>query len=258
MMLFLLSHTSLGAAVEDHLVPRWPHDELPNYYALLQQKVMVTPADFGRFVVIPSPASLGEESVAIWSAGSRFRVTYTKASRNIWYATMWPKDPEYGLKHHGAVTVSRIDVDISAATAFAVRDAWAKMLRGTAPRRRGGTEQVILDGTDFEFFLRDRTYTMIGTATHGLTGKNTSELIRVGNLLIDYCRSDAVRQARIAQEIQNRASNLSSRVGALLPMGLTNHWSEPLAVLLSGFDSVREFLMFASLALATGRSVRSR
>ena len=40
--------------------------------------------------------------------------------------------------------------------------------------------------------------------------------------------------------------------------GLTNHWSESLAALLSYFDCMRKFLMFATIALASDRSVLSR
>ena len=40
---------------------------------------------------------------------------------------------------------------------------------------------------------------------------------------------------------------------------LTNHhWSEPLAAPLSGFDFMRQFSIFATPALASGRSIPSR
>lgn len=39
---------------------------------------------------------------------------------------------------------------------------------------------------------------------------------------------------------------------------LTRHWSEPLAVLLSGSDLVREFSIFIMLFPASGRSVLYR
>ena len=41
-------------------------------------------------------------------------------------------------------------------------------------------------------------------------------------------------------------------------MSLTNRWSQPLAVVKSIFDFMKQFLMFATLALASGGSALSR
>jgi hypothetical protein len=40
--------------------------------------------------------------------------------------------------------------------------------------------------------------------------------------------------------------------------GLTNRWSQPLAVAMTTFDSMKQFLMFAALAAASGGSAPSR
>jgi len=40
--------------------------------------------------------------------------------------------------------------------------------------------------------------------------------------------------------------------------GLTNRWSQPLAVVKSAFDFMKQFLMFATLAAASGGSAPSR
>jgi hypothetical protein len=40
--------------------------------------------------------------------------------------------------------------------------------------------------------------------------------------------------------------------------GLTNHWSQPLAVVMTTFNFMKRFREFATLAAATGGSVRSR
>jgi hypothetical protein len=39
---------------------------------------------------------------------------------------------------------------------------------------------------------------------------------------------------------------------------LTNRWSQPLAVVISCFDFMKQFSMFATLALASGGSAPSR
>jgi hypothetical protein len=172
---------------------------------------MVTKADCGRLIVIPSPASVGEESVAVWSTPSGFRATYTKASRNIWYATMWRNDPDYGLNRHGPIKVSRVDVDIPVSTTLAIRRAWTEMLRRTAPLGPStDSERVVVDATSYEFLLNDGRQTLVGVTIGGMTGKKTSELRRIGGLLIDYCRSGPARRTSIAQQIEARANHLSS------------------------------------------------
>jgi hypothetical protein len=39
---------------------------------------------------------------------------------------------------------------------------------------------------------------------------------------------------------------------------LTNRWSQPLAVVMSTFDFMKQFSMFATLSAASGGSTRSR
>jgi hypothetical protein len=41
-------------------------------------------------------------------------------------------------------------------------------------------------------------------------------------------------------------------------MGLTNRWSQPLAVVMTRFDFTKQFPMFAALAAASGGSPPSR
>jgi hypothetical protein len=42
------------------------------------------------------------------------------------------------------------------------------------------------------------------------------------------------------------------------PCGLTNRWSQPLAGVMTRFDLMKQFSMFATLAAASGGSARSR
>jgi hypothetical protein len=42
------------------------------------------------------------------------------------------------------------------------------------------------------------------------------------------------------------------------PLHLTNRWSQPLAAVMSTFDVMKQFSMFAMLALASGGSAPSR
>jgi hypothetical protein len=205
----LLASLPAGAA-EDHLVPREDRSEAPNYYALLAKKLMVTPADYGRFLVLRSPASVGEDSVALWSSGARFQLTYTKASGNIYYSAMSPNDPEY----RGPVTTSRVDAEIPASAAAAVRRAWTVMLQHISPRRqRLRPQQIIIHGEVYEFSVGGGR-TVVGAAIEGQTGTHTLELINIGRLLIDYSRATLPRRESIAREIERRATVLATSVEA--------------------------------------------
>jgi len=197
------------SASEDHLVPREDRSEVPNYYGVLAKKLMVTPADYGRFLVLRSPASVGEDSVALWSNGAGFQLTYTKASRNVYYSLMSPTDPEY----RGAVRTSRIDAQISASAAAAVRRAWAGMLQHISPRREP-LRQIIIHAEVYEFSIGGRR-AVVGAAIGGQTGRNASEMINIGRLLIDYSRATLPHRERLAREIERRATHLANRVEAV-------------------------------------------
>ena len=43
-----------------------------------------------------------------------------------------------------------------------------------------------------------------------------------------------------------------------MPIRLTNRWSQPLAVAMTGFNFMKQFSIFATLALASGGSAPSR
>jgi hypothetical protein len=65
-------------------------------------------------------------------------------------------------------------------------------------------------------------------------------------------------QDRTTDALYGSYRDMSAAIARWHGFRLTNHWSEPLAVLLIRFDIMRNFPMFATLALASGRSVHSR
>jgi hypothetical protein len=213
-VLSLASSASSSGIAEDHLFPPdLTGDGVPDYRPLLGKKLMVTSADCGRLLVLPSPASLGENSVAVFSRGSQCYITYTKAARNLWYQKMNQdhpiKDDPYASSE--PIKITRIDSPFPTSTALAVRRVWKEMLRRVAQgSQKGGVERVVLDGTDFEFWLVDGTQSVGGTIPPGIDGKNTSALLKIGRLLIDYCETGTARRSRIAEEIESKANHLVS------------------------------------------------
>ena len=71
-----------------------------------------------------------------------------------------------------------------------------------------------------------------------------------------YCRS-LLRRCRVLHCVFCRALGGETVCNQSTP-DLTNRWSQPLAALMSHFDFMKQFLMFAALAAASGRSACSR
>jgi hypothetical protein len=51
---------------------------------------------------------------------------------------------------------------------------------------------------------------------------------------------------------------ISSKIDVAIDRGLTMRWSQPVAVAMRTFDFVKESLVFATLAVASGGSASSR
>jgi hypothetical protein len=60
-------------------------------------------------------------------------------------------------------------------------------------------------------------------------------------------------------ESHSQLSELVKKMfGLPIPSDLTNRWSQPLAVAMRTFDFMKQFLVFATLAAASGGSALSR
>ena len=199
----------LIAAVPDRLVPRWPSTEAPSYDRVLERKLAVTRADYGRAFILHSPASAGEESVAVWSDDGACRVTRTKASRNIYYAVTAPNDPEY----HGPVSVSRSDAVIPASTAGAIRRAWTAMLHQTARTPGYDADRIPIHPTEYQFSVSIGARTLVGTTQDAIARGKTAELISIVQLLVKYCQSSAAARVQIATRIEAKAKRLAAAAG---------------------------------------------
>jgi hypothetical protein len=208
------THFSVATVADDHLVPVDPDRGagVPDYGALLQKKLFVTPANYGRVLVLPSAASLGEYALSLYSTASKnvHNITYTKAARNLWYqrslrGSLSLRDDPYSSQE--PIRITRIDAVLPPSTALAIRAAWTEALRGTAPHSRGGP--IVVDGADFEFSLVDRGKTATGVIMPGMReGKSMSQLIAVTELLETYCKAGPNQRAHIALQIEKRANDL--------------------------------------------------
>ncbi len=213
--LFVLADCLAAAPSEDHLVPRFPDSSwgVPGYYALLQKRLFLTRADYARVLVLQS--FTGECAVAVYSSGSNGAcVTCTKADEDLWqqrssalYAV--PKDPAADRRR---IHITRLDAPLAISTAAAIRDAFAAMLRHTAPYRGGGP--VVVDGTYIEFSLTGADETMIGAVIPGMHSKKTSELTKIAYMLKTYCATPSNQRSALAAHIETRAKSLTRNLRA--------------------------------------------
>ena len=213
--LVVLAHGVVAATSEDHLVPRFPDSSwgVPGYYALLQKKLFLTRADYGRVLLLQS--FTGECALAVYPSGSNTAyVTCTKADEDLWqqrssalYSV--PKDPAADKRQ---IHITRVDAPLTISTAVAIRDALAAMLRHTAPYRAGGP--IVVDGTYIEFSLARADETVIGAVIPGMHSKNTSELAKIAYMLKTYCTTPSHQRIALAAQIETRAKLLSRNLHA--------------------------------------------
>src|SRR4051812_39711253 len=86
-MLVFSARSLCASTPGDHLVPPYSDRDwgVPGYNSLVEKKLFITPASYGRILVRPSMGSQGEYAFSLYRIGNdSVQITYTKASRNIW------------------------------------------------------------------------------------------------------------------------------------------------------------------------------
>lgn len=209
----------LASASGDHLVRPYEDRDwgVRGYAAFLEKKLFVTPVSYGRILVLPSAGSIGEYSLSLYpsSRGEGVRLTYVRASRNVWSSLSEKSSPSRSSGVHEAwenapLRFKRSDATLPMAAGAAVRAALAAMIRKTHGTWPGGTE-ITLDGSDLQFSLVERGRTMTGVITAGLTGRNVEELRKIVGLLKTYCEASPSQQASLASRIERKAREIATR-----------------------------------------------
>ena len=195
------------STTNDHLEPPDERFE-PMYRKLLARRLFITPANYVRVVDLPSPASVGESTVAIYSKPDKpdqVFITCTRAARNLYYAAFsddpnFPKDPP--------MKIARFDAVFPKPVAKTIGEGVRRMLAETHPRTKGNL--IILHGTEIEFSVEDRPGpTIRGLLTPYAKGKNATALRRLTHLLKLYCEAKPTSLPALARKIEAQASQLT-------------------------------------------------
>lgn len=206
------------ASAPDHLVPPYQDQDwgIRGYGSFLEKKLFLTPADYGRILVLPSAGSIGEYSLSIYpsSRAGVVGITYVKASRNIWTylsakSSKATPPPVHEVWEVAPLRFNRIDATLSESAGGALRGALAAMIRGTRGQYPG-TTRVIVDGYDIQFSVVESGKTITGVITAGLSGKNVSELHKLVDLLANYCQAPANRRDPLMNEIKRKATQVAT------------------------------------------------
>lgn len=183
-----------------HLVPV-NENEAREYQTELQRRLSITPADVARMIVCPS--WLPEYAVSVHSQGpfsaddvAKYYVTVTRASTNIWSA----RQP---------VEVRRLDAELAASTALAVKEAWREMLLTTRPYEQPIDSSV--DGEIVEFALAQPSRPPLRGELPENPASDVLTLEKLGNLLVKYCEVPPNERAELSKEIEKAAKRLLNK-----------------------------------------------
>jgi hypothetical protein len=189
--------------IEDHLIPFDLYFGVneTDYVRILAAKLLVTPADCARMLVVPPEE--GEYAVAVYSEKSKqedpiFHVTCLEAAKNIWEQ----KDE----KARSATRVTRYDATIGNSTAVAIRNAWREMLLRTEQYRQ--SPPVVVDNTVVAFSIIEPNRSERRGQLPVNGGERTARLQKIGSLLIKYCKAHEPDRTVIAKKIEHDANTL--------------------------------------------------
>lgn len=209
------AEVSPAASTNDHLVPIIEYlGSAPLYRKLWKEKLFVTPGDVARYVQLPGAAGR-EVAVSIYrqSKGqddlrSDYWATATQSSVPLWdclpvAGAEKPIDPK-------TVQIRRWDAPLPESTALAIHTLWLAILSGTRPESEPDT--IAVDSTTEIFCATDASGRVLEAQTPVSPKENTLALVKIGNLLVDYCSASAPERTRIAGEIDKEARNLLDRV----------------------------------------------
>jgi hypothetical protein len=216
------SSARLAASNDDHLVPLSEYELAgtgsgAQYRRLWQQKLLVTPGNVARFARIPGFAApevvvcIDKRSAQRGGLPSGYWVTFTEASESLWNCipTGDEKFTGRGVANARAAKVRRCDAPLPETTARTIHTLWLKMLTKATPlpERCFG-----VDSPTENFAAINSDGRLLEAEGPSCESKNTSELIRIGFLLLDYCNIDSGKRPELARKIEDRASALLARV----------------------------------------------
>lgn len=176
---------------------------------VLDEKLLITSANFGRMIRMPAGPAVGESAVSVHcnsddQTNAQCHVTLTRATSNLDYVASENRRTGDGIQKARQVDVTRKDAPISAATAAAFRDCLREMIPSDGDHRLTGS--VGLHDERIEFWLGNNESEAKAGEVYKQRGKRTKALVRIGTLLAKYCEAPESERATLAKQIETEAA----------------------------------------------------
>ena len=204
-----------ATAANDHLIPVVQYRGLaPLYRKLWKQKLLVTPGEVARYVQLPGSAGR-EVAVSVYKQRNRkhglrgdYWATATQPLQKLSdcipaAGVEKPIDPK-------TVEVRRWEAPLPESTGLAIHRVWLAMLSRVGPEPEPDT--ISVDSSTEIFFATDENGRVLEAQTPVSPKEDTLALVKIGNLLIDYCSASASERPKLAQNIETEAHNLLNRL----------------------------------------------
>jgi hypothetical protein len=178
----------------------------------LEKKLLLTPANNGRMIKIPSLPEIGESAVSVDCStvdgkNATCRVTLTRAQLSMENTMVeyWGKAD--AIQKVEEIAVVRKDAEISKAAANAFRDC----LRVMIPEPGDPLElhpATMTDNDRIEFWLEEPNVAPRKGERAEKPGRRSKILIRIGDLLTHYCEAPESERLQIAKQIEAEAARI--------------------------------------------------
>jgi len=178
----------------------------------LEKKLLLTSADHGRMIKIPSFPEIGESAVSVDCSTPGIkngvcRVTATRAKSSMENTMMENWGKKDAIQKVGEIGVIRKDAEIPKATAAAFRSC----LRIMIPPPGDPLELhslTITDNDRIEFWLEEPNSVPRKGERAERPRERTKALIHMGDLLARYCEAQQSERPAIAQQIEEEATRI--------------------------------------------------
>lgn len=178
----------------------------------LDEKLLVTPGNYGRMIRMHGPFDVGESAVSVYcpedETNTNCSVTLTQSQANMDY-TMEVNREKDPLQKVREVPIVRKDAEIAKTTATAFRDCLRIMI--PEPGDPNNLHPLtIADDDRIEFWLDEPNAAPRKGERAEHPGKQTRALIHIGDLLARYVEAAPSERAALAKQIQKEASRVLS------------------------------------------------
>lgn len=181
----------------------------------LEEKLLVTPASYGRMIRMHGGPGVGESAVSVYctdaeASDAQCHVTLTRAKENLDYNMAEHRGEDNPLQKVREIPIVRKDAEIPKTAATAFRDCLRIMIPEQGDPHRLHPLTIAHDDR-IEFWLDEPNAAPRKGERAEDPGKRTRTLIHIGDLLARYVEAAPSERAPIAKQIEKEAARILSK-----------------------------------------------